>query len=570
MRHLQTSGAARWAALVIGVVVLSGCDQAAEPRDDVAPAPAAGGIAAETTGEPLTLAFAGDVHFEGALIDLPGRKGATLGPMSKALRQADLAMVNLEAAITRGGTPAAKELEVAGNRFWFRTPPSALGLLSRSGVDVASVANNHGADYGAVGLRDTLRAAEDGPVALVGVGRDVEQAFTPYRTTIKGTDVSVFGADASPLESNDPTWVIRPGSGPGLASARDDARLVSAVGEAADAGDLVVVYLHWGEEGVSCSTGRQEALARSLSEAGADVIVGAHAHVPLGAGLLGDTYVSYGLGNFFWYHGRQSDTGVLTLTVQDGEVIQDAWVPGRIRTDGGNPQPLAGAARTAAVTDWEGQRACTDLAPGPTAQQQAAADGVEVFSSSVRRIGPGLAAKMTAHDPAVCPVPLSDLRHLSMSYVGFDGQSHRGVMIVDAAVADDVLQVFAALYEARFPIERMRLIDAYDGNDNRSMADNNTSGYNCRRVAGSTSWSDHAFGRAVDINPVQNPYVVGDRVLPVAGRAFVAVDRSAGADTEPGVIQVGDAARRTFDRLGWQWGGTYTDPDYQHFSRGVG
>ncbi|MCY7396291.1 MAG: CapA family protein [Nocardioides sp.] len=364
--------------------------------------------------------------------------------------------------------------------------------------------------------------------------------------------------------------------------------------KAADIDDLVVVYLHWGQENDACPTLDQEALARSLAQAGADVVVGTHAHVPFGAGMLGGAYVSYGLGNFLWYHGRRSETGVLQLTVRGDEIVGNEWLPARIRPGGGNPQPLADEERAEAVADWRALRSCTDLAPGPGAgEQQAAAtetspepapapapapsegpsddesaDPLPAFTSTVRRIDPELRRTMggSSHDPATCPVPLSDLRRLALSYVGFDGREHRGVMVVDADIATDVVGVFAALYEARFPIQRMRLIDAYGGGgDNRPMAANNTSGYNCRRVAGQDTFSDHAYDRAIDINPVQNPHVFGDEVLPPAGRGFVS-DRDASAPARAGVIRKGDVVTRAFDRLGWTWGGDYTELDFQHFS----
>ncbi|TDC47416.1 M15 family peptidase [Jiangella ureilytica] len=173
---------------------------------------------------------------------------------------------------------------------------------------------------------------------------------------------------------------------------------------------------------------------------------------------------------------------------------------------------------------------------------------------------------MRSHDPATCPVPLTDLRHVVVTHVGFDGRARRGELVVHADVAADVVSVFETLYASRFPIERMLLVDEYGGDDNRSMAANNTSAYNCRRVAGQQNWSDHAYGRAVDINPVQNPYIVGSEVRPPAAAAFAQVDRSSDAPALPGVIREGDVVLQVFERLGWEWGGDFSDPDYQHFS----
>ena len=529
----------------------------------------------------LQLAFAGDVHFEGAYRDVPSGPSSTLGPMSDILRDADLAMVNLESAVTLRDARTSKEIEVPSNRYWFRAGPAALDVLARSGVDVVSVANNHGADFGLAGLLDTIRAGESSEVALVGVGRNDREAFAPHRVKVKGTDIAIHAADASFRESADPIWAAAPGSGPGLASAREsgEATLAAAVRESAQTDDLVIVYLQWGEEGNACSTGTQRSLARQLSAAGADIVVGSHTHTPLGAGLQGSTYVSYGLGNFYWYHGRPPGTGVLRLSVRDGEVVADEWLPGRLRPQGGGPTPLSGDARSAALREWRDLRRCTDLEPGPgpdaaatstdDAGQRVDAGGageLPDFALSISRIGPSVRLGMRSHDPETCPVPLADLRHLVVTHLGFDGRARRGELVVHADVAHDVAGVFAALYADRFPIERMLLIDEYGGDDDRSMAANNTSGYNCRRVAGRSAWSDHAYGRAIDINPVQNPYVVGGDVRPPAGRAFLEVDRTAGARTQPGVIRDGDVVRREFDRIGWVWGGLFSDPDFQHFS----
>ncbi len=522
----------------------------------------------------ITLAFGGDVHFAGRLDGVPEQDDSTLGPISDVLGSADLAMVNLETAITDRDRTTRKELEDADNRYWFKTGAESLDVLDRSGVDVVSMANNHGADYGLAGLRDSLEAAEDAPVGVVGIGRDDREAYAPFRTSIDVTDISVLAGDASPRESASEIWSARAGSGPGIASARNEhaAMLASAVRQAQAVDDLVVVYLHWGDEGDACSTAPQQDLAQLLTEAGADIIVGSHAHTPLGAGTNGAAYVSYGLGNFYWYHGRESETGVLKLTVQGDQVVGDEWVPARFRATGGAPRPLSGDTAQDAVEEWEELRGCTDLDAGPgpveeppTPAGEQSAD-LPAFTSAVRRIDDSVRASMTSHDEGTCPVPFADLRHVQVSYVGFDGASHRGELILDAEVADDVVSVFASLYDQGFPIERMRLVDEYGGDDDRSMAANNTSAYNCRLVAGTDRYSNHAYGRAVDINPVQNPYVVGGDVRPPSAEEFVDVDRSSPADPAPGVITADGLVRTEFDRIGWAWGGLFTEPDYQHFA----
>jgi poly-gamma-glutamate synthesis protein (capsule biosynthesis protein) len=404
---------------------------------------------------------------------------------------------------------------------------------------------------------------------------------------IHGTDIAVLAADSSPREGSNPTWAAGPRSA-GIAAAHSPrpAALLHAVRAAARANDVVVVYLHWGTELRSCPDPLQHALARALARAGADVVVGSHAHVLLGSGWLGDTYVDYGLGNFLWYHDHQPVTGVLRVTIRDGKVVGDGWTPARIQPDG-RPMPLPASGRPAATAAWRGLRTCTGLAalrpPGQPGSQagsppqssdrrgsEAQVGPRPAYAWSVRRIGRALAHRMRFSHHRGCPVALGDLRYLRMSYVGFDGRSHLGEMVVHRRYARGVAQVFGRLYDAGWPIRQMRLVDDYGGDDRRSMAANNTSGFNCRPVAGTRTWSAHAYGAAIDIDPVENPDLTGAAVAPRAGRRFAAVDRSPGAEPRRGVVTADDLVVRAFARIGWGWGGAWTGgQDYQHFSAGA-
>jgi D-alanyl-D-alanine carboxypeptidase len=162
-----------------------------------------------------------------------------------------------------------------------------------------------------------------------------------------------------------------------------------------------------------------------------------------------------------------------------------------------------------------------------------------------------------------CPVPLEDLRLVSPRYWGFDGEVHTGELVVNEGVARDVVRVFGVLFRERFPIRRMVLVDEYEGDDDRSMAANNTSAFNCRAVTGGSAYSEHSYGWAIDINPVQNPYTTGaGTVLPPEGAAFLDRRREA-----RGMIHEGDEVVRAFAAVGWQWGGSWSSiKDYQHFS----
>ncbi|MDH3606525.1 MAG: M15 family metallopeptidase [Acidimicrobiia bacterium] len=161
-----------------------------------------------------------------------------------------------------------------------------------------------------------------------------------------------------------------------------------------------------------------------------------------------------------------------------------------------------------------------------------------------------------------CPLPLEDLRLLSVTYWGFDGSPHQGELVVNAHHAEDIVSVMGRLYAAQFPIERMELVDVYEGDDDASMAANNTSAFNCREVSRRPGvWSQHSFGLAIDINPVQNPYILRDgTVLP----PDAITDR-----TSPtmGLIARPSVAVDAFAEIGWTWGGDWSGVvDYQHFS----
>ncbi len=307
----------------------------------------------------LTLAFAGDVHFTGRtagrLVVHPA-----LGPMARRLAAADFSMVNLESAITTRGAPQSK-------LYHFRTTPAALTALRDSGVDAVTMANNHAVDYGLPGLADSIAARHAGTLPVLGIGADDTEAFRPYTATVHGVRLAVLAASQiDDLTNAD----FRAGPGtPGIASALDRPRLLAAVRAARAHADVVVVYLHWGVEGESCPVADQVSIADDLSAAGATAVVGTHAHVMLGSGMLGPTYVAYGFGNFLWYgtspYPDSDETGVTTLTVtRAGRVTAARFTPGLV--DGhGVAEPQSGAAAARIASRYAGLRACTGLAAPP-------------------------------------------------------------------------------------------------------------------------------------------------------------------------------------------------------------
>ncbi|WP_405014551.1 CapA family protein [Kitasatospora sp. NBC_01539] len=377
--------AAPAAALLLSLICLTACGSSSSPASDHATAgtPGAPGTADSSDpaapdgdasaggpsgGDPdrtITVAFAGDVHFEGRTEARMSPTGSdtALGPISRTLAGADLSVLNLETAITGRGAPEPKT-------YTFRTSPKALQLLHDAGVDIVSMANNHAADFGAPGIEDTLAAKDSSPIPIVGFGHDAKEAYAPYVTTVKGVKVAVLAA-SQVVDLTNQKW--RAGTGkPGIASALDSAALVRAVTAAKKQAPVVLVYLHWGDEGKTCPTAAQTDIAKKLSAAGATAVVGTHAHTMLGSGMLGRTYVAYGFGNFLWYgtssYSNSDETGVTTLTLTgDGRTVGEAFTPAHIDKRG-VPVPSTGAAATAARTRRDGLRTCTGLAAAPRAQ----------------------------------------------------------------------------------------------------------------------------------------------------------------------------------------------------------
>lgn len=163
-----------------------------------------------------------------------------------------------------------------------------------------------------------------------------------------------------------------------------------------------------------------------------------------------------------------------------------------------------------------------------------------------------------------CPVKMRDLRLVTLLYWGFDREAHRGRLVVHRDVAEKVARIFGRIYNVRFPIRRMHLVDYYGADDRTSMEHDNTSAFNCRWRAGQPGvWSQHAYGRAIDVNPKENPYVWSGGYSPPNAGAYV--DRS---DHRRGMIYHGDKVWWAFRNRGWEWGGDWSDvKDYQHFSR---
>ena len=315
----------------------------------------------EGNGHPVVLAFGGDVNFpdDSTLGDrLAADPASALGPgVPQLLAGADLRMVNFESAMTDGTCPDPQP-----KSYDFYAPAAALTAFRSAGVTLVTEANNHGEDCGQAGLQMALAARQQAGYTVLGIGQNVGQAFTSYQATINGERIGIIAATQVIDSDLQMAWTATT-TQPGLASAYDVSDLVAAVEAARRVDDTVVVFLHWGVELDACPDPLQEPLANVLVKAGADIVIGSHAHVLLGGGYLGSAYVDYGLGNFAFYNTPPptDQSGSLVVTVTGRHIDAVTWRPAIIEDE--LPVPLAGDEATQALQSWAAARSCTDLSP---------------------------------------------------------------------------------------------------------------------------------------------------------------------------------------------------------------
>jgi len=334
-----------------GLALLAACAAPAPVWHE--PLVAATPTVSPTPAEPeeITLAFAGDVNFMGRTLKLLDNPQTAFGPIADVLRGADLTVVNLETSVTERGTEQPKT-------FHFRAPVTAYDALRAAGVDGVSIANNHTLDYGQVGLLDTLDSADAAKMPVFGAGRDVTAAYAPWLTEVHGVRIALLGM--SQVHELASSWKATD-TRPGIAMAFDSARAVAAVQAARKQADLVIVYMHWGIEGNSCPSAEMKSFAAKMASAGADIVLGTHAHTLLADGWTGNTYVHFGLGNFLWYLPSWStDSGVLRLTVHGRDVIAREFLPATVSSTG-QPIPLTGASADQLRRKVAGVQRCTGL-----------------------------------------------------------------------------------------------------------------------------------------------------------------------------------------------------------------
>ena len=193
------------------------------------------------------------------------------------------------------------------------------------------------------------------------------------------------------------------------------------------------------------------------------------------------------------------------------------------------------------------------------------------FSANVSTITPQIKKHMINGGSyrAGCPTPLNSLRYVKLKYIGFDGKEHTGELIVNKSVTKDIVSIFKSLYDAKYPIRKMHLVSNYGGSDFASIEADNTSAFNCRPVDGTNKWSKHSYGKAIDINPIENPFVTrSGHTSHKASRKFVRRAKASNSSAYRALMLRNDYIVKIFKQHGWRWGGDFNSyKDYQHFDK---
>ena len=272
------------------------------------------------------------------------------------LGSADIALVNVEMAISERGEPAEDK------EFTFRAPPSAAARIAAAGVDVANLANNHAADYGTEALLDTIDLLEASGVTALGAGATSSDAYRHRVIEVRpGVRVAFVGASMVV-----PLGFAATQTRPGIASAHQQERVLASVRAAASEADVVIAVVHWGIERMTCPDSRQRDFAFQLLRNGADAVIGQHPHVLQPVVLDDGKLIAYSLGNFVWHYrsGITGDTGVLQIDFDGAEIVAWTLYPHQLDVHGA-PVPAADGARADRIVDIVSGN-CARHQPPPT------------------------------------------------------------------------------------------------------------------------------------------------------------------------------------------------------------
>ena len=193
------------------------------------------------------------------------------------------------------------------------------------------------------------------------------------------------------------------------------------------------------------------------------------------------------------------------------------------------------------------------------------------YQSSISKITPEIKKRMIKGNSwrKGCPVPLENLRYLRITHIDFKGKDVRGEIIIHKDVSKEMTEIFETLYEIGYPVYKMKLVSDYKGNDWQSIELGNTSAFNCRAATGSKKWSKHSYGKAIDINPIENPYIArSGRISHKASLQYRKRVHKKSTYADKALLLKNDKATKIFEKYGWKWGGDWSGvKDYQHFSK---
>jgi poly-gamma-glutamate capsule biosynthesis protein CapA/YwtB (metallophosphatase superfamily) len=305
---------------VLGMLAL-GTVLGAGGRSTLSPQVSGSTRAPAGTEKAITISFVGDIMLAGAVGKKASERGTEhlLASVGDVLQRDDLTLGNLECAVARRGAPQEKE-------FTFRADPDLLAGLARGGIDAVSLANNHALDYGRAALLDTLAHLREAGIAAAGAGADLDAASRPTILSVGDKKIAFIAASRVLPTAG---WYAAPDR-PGIAPAYDPARLLHEIGTARRDADLVVVYVHWGEEGATIPATYQRTLARRCVDAGADLVVGAHPHVLQGFEYYKGKLIAYSLGNFLFRSQAQA-TAILQTTFAENRSPTAVVLPCRVQ-----------------------------------------------------------------------------------------------------------------------------------------------------------------------------------------------------------------------------------------------
>ncbi len=515
--------------------------------------------------EPVRVASPGEARilFVGDVLPLQDRDYLTYA--SELISSADFAIGNLECPLSTHGTKTPLKLDERGrlmcNEFIFRAPPSQAKRMADAGFDAMTLANNHIMDYGGEALLETLRVLDEAGLVHTGAGPDIRAAREPMVFVVEGQTVAVLayvstatlpGTKHFRATHKDAGTVFVDGSR-GEPTKHTRRMLRNDVRAAAKQSDFVIIAFHWGSEVTDEPDPLPQRLAHLCIEAGADMVIGHHPHKLQGVDTYNGKPIVYSLGNFVFPTKWKSNhfSAALELRLRNGRWRKLVFHPVKLRFRAGDPVPAQGAdlhrivRRATRLTKRLGtEYVCEDV------------DG----SSRIIISNPSLPASRTAllkeeHEhfffgahPEISG--MSTVHFLAWDIRNGEKTAIQRSVVVRRALAPEVLEIFKDIYLSpeRFPIHDLV-------------------GYNYRTVAGGSGLSNHALGRAIDINREENPMIQG-------GEKFVHPDEP---PYEPGEWRPGEdpysippdgSVVKAFKSRGWRWGGDwYSCKDYQHFDK---